>query len=189
MRMAQIAIVGSRNPTPQGESNAQQFALALARRGADTWFPAWRWASMAPRIGARWKAPQPASWPPSPWSVLAWTGCTPSATWNSPMPSQRHGVLVSEYPLGTPPLAPNFPKRNRIIAGLSCGTLVVEAALQSGSLITARQAVEQGKEVFAIPGSIHSPSRAAAMLLKQGAKLVESAQDVLEELRWAAISY
>jgi DNA processing protein len=100
----------------------------------------------------------------------------------------RSGLILSEFPLGTPALAQNFPKRNRIIAALAQGTLVVEAALQSGSLITARMAVEQGKDVFAIPGSIHSPqSRGCHALIRQGAKLVESAQDVLEELRLPAI--
>ena len=93
------------------------------------------------------------------------------------------GLLISECPLGTPPLAANFPKRNRLIAAVSSGTLVVEAAMQSGSLITARLAADMGREVFAIPGSIHAPqARGCHALIRQGAKLVEAAQDVLEEL-------
>jgi len=95
-----------------------------------------------------------------------------------------NGLMLSEYPLGTPPLAAHFPLRNRLIAGMTRGTLVIEAALQSGSLITARLASEAGREVFAIPGSIHSPqSRGCHALIRQGAKLVESAEDVLEELQ------
>jgi DNA processing protein len=96
----------------------------------------------------------------------------------------QHGLILSEYPLGTPPLSANFPKRNRLIAGLSQGTLVVEAALKSGSLITARLAAEQGKEVYAIPGSIHlAQSRGCHALIRQGAQLVESAAEVLQDLQ------
>jgi DNA processing protein len=177
-----IAVVGSRNPTPQGLANARNFSQCFARAGLTVVSGLALGVDGAAHEGA-----------------LEATGAGGLATiavvgtgLDRVYPRQhrelshriaRQGLLVSEYPLGTPPLPGNFPRRNRIIAALSLGTVVVEAALKSGSLITAAQAAEQGKEVFAIPGSIHSPhSRGCHALLKQGAKLVETAEDVLEEL-------
>jgi len=179
---AGIAIVGSRNPTPQGSLNARQFARSFADAG----FTVVSGLALGVDGAAHEGALEAASADRLATIAVVGTGL------DRVYPRQHHalahriaqnGLLVSEYPLGTPPLAANFPRRNRLIAALSQGTLVVEAALKSGSLITARQAVEQGKDVFAIPGSIHSAqSRGCHALLKQGAKLVETAQDVLEEL-------
>lgn len=183
-----IAVVGSRNPSPQGATNARQFAQALAQAGLCVV------SGMALGIdGAAHKgALDGAALDGLPTIAVVGTGL------DRIYPRQHHelahriaqqGLLLSELPLGTPPLAAHFPQRNRIISGLSRGTLVVEAALQSGSLITARMATEQGRDVFAIPGSIHAPqSRGCHALLKQGAKLVENAQDVLEELQWDSAS-
>ena len=177
-----LAVVGSRNPTPQGVSNARQFSKSLAQAGLTIVSGLALGVDGAAHEGALAGAAQ------GQLATIAVVGTGLDRVY----PRQhrdlahrivQHGVVLSEYPLGTPPLAANFPRRNRIIAGLSNGTLVVEAALQSGSLITARLALEQGKDVFAIPGSIHSTqARGCHALIKQGAKLVESAQDVLEEL-------
>ena len=174
-----LAIVGSRNPTPQGESNARQFARAFGSAGICVV------SGLA--LGIDGAAHDGAMLGGGETIAVVGTGLDrvyPKRHLDLAHRIARQGMLISEFPLGTPPLTANFPKRNRIISGLSRGTLVVEAALQSGSLITARLAAEQGKEVFAIPGSIHSPqSRGCHALIKQGAKLVEVAQDVLEELR------
>jgi DNA processing protein len=173
-----LAIVGSRNPTPQGQANAHQLAQALGQAGVCVV------SGLA--LGVDGAAHEGALAAGAPTIAVVGTGLDrvyPSRHKDLARRIADHGVLVSEYPLGTPPLAPNFPQRNRIISGLAQGTLVVEAALQSGSLITARMAAEQGREVFAIPGSIHSPqARGCHLLIRQGAKLVESAQDILEDL-------
>lgn len=174
-----LAIVGSRNPTPQGQANARQFAQALSQAGVCIV------SGMA--LGVDGAAHEGALEGGSPTVAVVGTGLDrvyPKRHLNLAHRIAAHGALVSEYPLGTPPLAAHFPQRNRLISGLSQGTLVVEAAVQSGSLITARLAAEQGREVFAIPGSIHAPqSKGCHALIRQGAKLVESANDILEDLR------
>lgn len=180
-----IAMVGSRNPTPQGAGNARAFAKTFAEGG-------WTVVSGL-ALGVDGAAHEGALQATLHSDLGLATIAVVGTGLDRVYPRQhrelahriaQHGVILSECSLGTPPLAHHFPKRNRILAGLSHGVLVVEAALQSGSLITARLAAEQGKEVFAIPGSIHAPqSRGCHALIRQGAKLVESAQDVLEELR------
>jgi DNA processing protein len=180
-----FAIVGSRNATKQGEANAEAFATALAGAGLTIVSGLAAGIDAAAHRGAL--------------SEMASTIAVIGTGIDRIYPARNealardiadHGCIVSEFPLGTPPLAANFPRRNRLIAGMARGCLVVEAAQQSGSLITARLAAEVGREVFAIPGSIHSPqSKGCHALLKQGAKLVESAQDILEELRWEAVAH
>jgi len=182
-----LAVVGSRNPTAQGADNARLFSRALRGAGFTIVSGLALGVDAAAHEGALDVfSDSLAEATPATIAVVG-TGLDrvyPRKNLDLAHRIAAHGVLVSEYPLGTPPLAANFPKRNRIISGLSQGTLVVEAALASGSLITARMAAEQGREVFAIPGSIHAPqSRGCHALIRQGAKLVESAQDVLEELR------
>lgn len=174
-----IAIVGSRHPTAQGADNARAFAAALGEQGLVVV------SGLAQGIDAA--AHEGALGTPAGTVAVVGTGLDrvyPAAHRELARRIAAHGALVSEYAPGTPAIAENFPRRNRIIAGLTQGTLVVEAALRSGSLITARLASEDGREVFAIPGSIHAPqSRGCHALIRQGAKLVESAQDVLEELQ------
>ena len=193
-----LAMVGSRNPTPQGAENARAFACSLAASGLTVVSGLALGVDGAAHEGALLGALQGAiqsglqAGASGPLATIAVVGTGLDRVY----PRQhrdlahriaQHGLILSEYPLGTPPLAPNFPRRNRLISGLSQATLVVEAALQSGSLITAKQALEQGRDVMAIPGSIHSTqAKGCHALIKQGAKLVESAQDVLEELRLPA---
>lgn len=179
-----LAMVGSRNPTPQGVQDARQFARAFAQAGVTVVSGLALGIDGAAHEGALEGAA------PGAVATIAVVGTGLDRVYPKRHLALAHriadqGLILSEYPLGTPPLPHNFPRRNRLIAALSQGTLVVEAAVQSGSLITARLAAEQGREVFAIPGSIHAPqSRGCHALLRQGAKLVESAQDVLEDLRF-----
>ena len=177
---ASLAIVGSRNATAQGLRNAESFAHALSDAGLTIASGMAHGVDTAAHIGGlRGKG-----------SSIAVVGTGLDKVYPSSNRDLAHqlaatGSIISEFPLGTPPLAHNFPRRNRIISGLSLGCLIVEASLQSGSLITARMALEQSREVFAIPGSIHSPqAKGCHTLIKQGAKLVENPGDILEELTW-----
>jgi DNA processing protein len=177
-----LAVVGSRNATAQGERDAEAFAKTLGHAGLTIV------SGLALGIDAA--AHRGALATPAGTVAVIGTGADrlyPAKNETLARAIAEHGVVLSEFALGTPALASNFPRRNRIIAGLGLGCLVVEAAPKSGSLITARLAAESGREIFAIPGSIHSPlSRGCHQLIRQGAKLVESAQDILEELRWGA---
>lgn len=182
-----IAIVGSRNATKQGLQNAERFAHVLSAAGLTVISGLALGIDAAAHQGAllHTRSGHVGG------STVAVTGTGLDLVYPARNRELAHqiaeaGCLLSEYPLGTPAIASNFPRRNRIISGLAMGVLVVEAAAQSGSLITARSALEQGREVFAIPGSIHSPlSKGCHVLIRQGAKLVESAQDIMEELRWS----
>jgi DNA processing protein len=178
LALPQLAIVGARAASAQGEENAHAFAAELARRGLTITSGLALGIDAAAHRGA-----------------LHAEGLTVAVCGNGldRVYPARHkelahaiaerGLLVSEFPTGTPPLAENFPRRNRLISGLALGVLVVEAARESGSLITARLAAEQGREVFAIPGSIHNPlSRGCHALIREGAKLVETVDDILSEL-------
>ena len=174
----QLAMVGSRNPTGSGRQTATEFARHLSATGLII--------TSGLALGIDAASHQGALDAGGATIAVMGTGLDrvyPARHRDLARQIAEQGALVSEFPVGTPPLAENFPRRNRIISGLSLGTLVVEAALRSGSLISARNAGEQGREVFAIPGSIHNPlARGCHLLIRQGAKLVETAQDVIDEL-------
>jgi DNA processing protein len=179
-----LAIVGSRNATAQGLANAKAFAQTFSTAGLTIVSGLALGIDAAAHLGAL----------EGDGSTIAILGTGADV----PYPSRNRdlyeriaveGAVVSEFALKTPAMASNFPRRNRLISGLARGVLVVEAAISSGSLVTARLAADQGRDVFAVPGSIHSPfSKGCHALIKQGAKLVESAQDVLEELGRASSS-
>ncbi len=178
LHLPQLAMVGSRTPSAGGRDNARAFAEHLATGGLTISSGLAEGVDAAAHAGA-----------------LDATGTTVAVIGTGPdrvYPARHrelahriaeHGAIVTEFPVGVPPLTGNFPRRNRIIAGLSLGTLVVEAAARSGSLITARLASEQGREVFAIPGSIHNPlARGCHQLIRDGARLVETGADIIAEL-------
>lgn len=173
-----LAIVGSRSATPQGLANAENFA----RHFSDAGIPIVSGLALGIDAAAHRGALAGRA------STIAVLGTGIDVTYpprNAQLTEEiaSHGTIVTEFPIGAPPARENFPRRNRIISGLSRGVLVVEAAISSGSLITARNAAEQGRDVYAVPGSIHSPlAKGCHALIKQGAKLVESAEDVLSEL-------
>ncbi|HTH43511.1 MAG TPA: DNA-processing protein DprA [Oxalicibacterium sp.] len=185
-----IAVVGSRNATVQGMTNAERFSDALSAAGLTVISGMALGIDTAAHLGGLHAIETNAA----AGSTVAVIGTGADVVYparNRALAHRiaEHGCIVSEYALGTPAIAANFPRRNRLISGLARGVLVVEAALQSGSLITARMAAEQGRDVFAIPGSIHSPlSKGCHQLIKQGAKLVEAAQDILEELKYAPVA-
>jgi len=174
----QLAIIGSRNPTKSGTDNAVSFAKHLGKTGLCI--------TSGLALGIDGSAHQGALQANAPTIAVIATGIDrvyPAVHRDLAHKIVENGAIVSEFPIGTQPKAENFPRRNRIISGLSHGTLVVEAALQSGSLITARLAMEQNREVFAIPSSIHNPlAKGCHQLIRQGAKLVETAEDILEEM-------
>jgi len=174
----QLAMVGSRNPSASGQQTATDFARHFGAAGLVITSGLALGIDAASHRGAL----------DAGTGTVAVTGTGLDRVYPASHRDLAHaiaenGVLVSEFAIGTPPLAGNFPRRNRIISGLSLGTLIVEAAVRSGSLITARLALEQGREVFAVPGSIHNPlARGCHRLIREGAKLVETAADVIDEL-------
>jgi DNA processing protein len=178
LALPQLAVVGSRNPTPAGRDTASAFARALAGAGLVV--------TSGLALGVDAAAHRGALRGGGLTIAVAGNGLDrvyPATHCELAAQIAADGVLVSEFPPGTAPLPAHFPRRNRVISGLSLGALVVEAARRSGSLITARHASTQGREVFAIPGSIHSPlARGCHALIRQGAKLVETAEDILEEI-------
>jgi DNA processing protein len=184
LRAAAVGVVGARNATAQGLENARAFAQVLSAAKVTVISGLALGIDAAAHEGAL----------TGPGSTIAVVGTGLDIVYPARNRALAHriaeaGLIVSEYPLGMGARAENFPRRNRLISGLARGLLVVEAAAQSGSLITARLAAEQGRDVFAIPGSIHSPlAKGCHLLIKQGAKLVETAADILDELGWGRVA-